>query len=70
MSSKTSGRKIQNNYTMLELELSEAIISFKELLNYIKAEDIYSGKEETPFREKQIEFQKIMVSEFIKENMF
>jgi len=65
MSSKTSGGNNHNNYIMLELELSEAIVSFKELLSYIEAEDIYSGKEETPFREKQIEFQKIMLSEFI-----
>ena len=66
MSSKTSDGKIHNNYLMLELELSKAIVSFKELLSYIEAEDVYSGNEETPFREKNIEFQKIMVSEFIK----
>ena len=64
MSSKTSDGKIHNNYLMLELELSKAIVSFKELLSYIEAEDAYSGNEETPFREKNIEFQKIMVSEF------
>ncbi len=50
---------------MLELELSETIVSFKKLLGYIGAEEIYSGKEEIPFREKFIEFQKIMLSEFI-----
>lgn len=65
MSSKTFGRKIHDNYIMRELELSEAIVSFKELLSYIGAEDIYSGKEEIPFREKQVEFQQIMVSEFM-----
>ena len=65
MSSKTSDRKFHNHFFGLELELSEAIVSFKELLNYIKAEDIYSGKEEIPFREKNIEFQKILISEFI-----
>jgi len=50
---------------MLELELSDTIVSFKELLGYIGAEYIYTGKEEIPFREKDIEFQKIMLSEFI-----
>ena len=65
MSSKTSDGKIHNNYLMLELELSKAIVSFKELLSYIEAEDVYSGNEETPFREKNIEFQKILISEFI-----
>jgi len=64
MSSKASDRKFHNNFFMLELELSETIVSFKKLLGYIGAEDIYSGKEEIPFREKFIEFQKIMLSEF------
>ena len=64
MSSKVSGKKFHKNNFTLELELSDIIISFKELLGYSGAEDIYSGKEETPFREKVIEFQKIMVSEF------
>ena len=65
MSSKVSGRKIHNNYIMLELELSEVIVSFKELFSNIEAVDIYSGKEEIPFQEKHIEFKQIMVSEFI-----
>jgi hypothetical protein len=65
MSSKTSGKKIHNNYIMLELELSEVVVSFKELLSNIEAVDIYSGKEEIPFQEKHIEFQQIMLSEFI-----
>jgi len=65
MSTKVSDKKIYNSYFMLELELSNTIVSFKELLGYIGAEDIYSGKEEIPFREKNIEFQKIMLSEFI-----
>jgi len=64
MSSKVSGKKFHNNYFMLELELSDIVVSFKELLGYIGAEDVYSGKEEIPFREKIIEFQKIMLSEF------
>lgn len=64
MSSKVSGRKFHKNYFMLELELSDTIVSFKELFGYNGAEDIYSGKEEIPFREKLIEFQKIMLSEF------
>ena len=64
MSSKVSGRKFHKNYFMLELELSDTIVSFKEWFGYNGAEDIYSGKEEIPFREKLIEFQKIMLSEF------
>ena len=65
MSSKIPRSKIHNNYFLLEFELSEAIVSFKELLSYIETEDIYSGKEKTPFREKHSEFQQIMLSEFI-----
>jgi len=49
---------------MVELELFDAIVSFKELFGYLGKEDIYSGKEDLPFREKHVEFQKIMVSEF------
>jgi len=64
MSSKVSGKKFHNSYLTLELELSDIIISFKELLGYIGAEDIYSGKEEIPFRERNIEFQRILLSEF------
>jgi len=64
MSSKVSGKKFHKNYFMFELELSEIVVSFKDLLGYIRAEDVYSGKEEIPFREKYIEFQKIMLSEF------
>ncbi|MBY9009659.1 MAG: hypothetical protein KGD74_07335 [Candidatus Lokiarchaeota archaeon] len=65
MSTKVSGKKIYNNYLMFELELSDTIISFRELLGYIGVKDIYSGKEVIPFREKHIDFQKIMLSEFI-----
>ena len=64
MSSKVSGGKFHKNYLMLELEIFDTIVSFKELFGYIGAEDIYSGKEEIPFRKKLIEFQKIMLSEF------
>lgn len=65
MSSKAPDRKLNKNYFMLELELSDAIISFKELLGCIGVEDIYTGKENIPFQQKQIEFQKIMLNEFI-----
>ncbi|MHA1234417.1 MAG: hypothetical protein ACTSQL_04940 [Promethearchaeota archaeon] len=64
MSSKVSGKKFHNNYFTLELELSEIVTSFKELLGYIGTEDIYSGKEEIPFRKRNIEFQRILLSEF------
>ena len=50
---------------MVELDLSDIIISFKELIGYLGKEDIYSGKEDLPFREKHVEFQKIMENEFI-----
>ena len=65
MSSKSSGRKFHNNYFIVELELSDTIVPFKKLLGYLGKEFIYSGTEDLPFREKQVEFQKIMISEFI-----
>ncbi|MHA1533294.1 MAG: hypothetical protein ACTSP8_01065 [Promethearchaeota archaeon] len=64
MSSKVSDKKFHKSYLMLELDLSDTIISFKELFGYIGAEYIYYKKEEIPFKEKLIEFQKIMLSEF------
>ncbi|MHA1473327.1 MAG: hypothetical protein ACTSQW_09550 [Promethearchaeota archaeon] len=65
MSIKISDKKFYNNYFLLEFELSDIVISFRELLGYIGVKDIYSGEEEIPFQEKSIEFQKIMLSEFI-----
>ena len=65
MSSKSSGRKFHNSDFMFELKLSNTIVSFKELFGYLGKKDIYSGKEDLPFQEKHVEFQKIMVNEFI-----
>jgi hypothetical protein len=65
MISKSPGRKFNNNHFMVELELTDTIVSFKELFGYLGKEDIYSGKENLPFREKHVEFQKIMLNEFM-----
>ena len=65
MSLKTFNKKFHNNDLMIGLELSDTIMSFKELFGYIGAKDVYSGKEEIPFRKKHIEFQKILLSEFL-----
>ncbi len=65
MSLKISGNKFHNHDFTIRLELSDSILSFKELFGYTGIKDIYSGKEEIPFREKHIEFQKILLSEFI-----
>jgi len=59
-----SKSKNHKNYFQSEYELSEIMISFKELINQIKAIDIYSGKENIPFREKDEEFQRLLLSEF------
>jgi len=64
MSIKESGKKFYNNYFLLEFELSDAVVSFKELLNYIGTKDIYSGNESIPFHEKDKEFQRLLLSEF------
>ncbi len=52
MSSKISDKKFHNNYFKLELELSDIVVSFRELLSYIGTKDIYSGSESIPFQEK------------------
>ncbi len=64
MSIKVSDKKFYNNYFLLEFELSDAVVSFKELLRYIGTKDIYSGNESIPFHEKDKEFQRLLFSEF------
>lgn len=52
MSSNTSKSRLQDYSFLFESNLSDFVISFKELFNHIKTIDIYSGKENIPFREK------------------
>ena len=59
-----SKSKNHNNRFQLEYELSDIMISFKDLIHKIKTIDIYSGKEKIPFREKDEEFQRLLLSEF------
>ena len=66
MSSNLSKSKLQDNSSVFEADLSDFIISFKEFFNHIKTIDIYSGNEEIPFREKDKEFQRLLLSEFKK----
>jgi len=62
MSIKVSDKNFYNNYFLFEL--SDVVISFKELLRYIGTKDIYSGNESVPFHEKDKEFQRLLLSEF------
>ncbi|MHA1479497.1 MAG: hypothetical protein ACTSPU_14985 [Promethearchaeota archaeon] len=64
MSSNTSKSRLQDYSFLFESNLSDFVISFKELFNHIKTIDIYSGKENIPFREKDEEFQRLLLSEF------
>ena len=64
MSSNTSKGKLQDYSFLFESNLSDFVISFKELFNHIKTIDIYSGNENIPFCEKDEEFQRILLSEF------
>lgn len=64
MSSNLSKKRFQGYSFLLESDLSDIIISFKELFNQIKAIDIYTGKENIPFLEKNEEFQRLLLSEF------
>ena len=64
MSLNTSKSRLQDNSSVFEAVLSDLIISFKELFNHIKTIDIYSGNEDIPFREKDEEFQRLLLSEF------
>ncbi len=65
MSSNISKNRFHGYSFLLESNLSDIIISFKELFNQIKALDIYSGYENIPFLEKDKEFQNLLLSEFL-----
>ncbi|NVM17035.1 MAG: hypothetical protein HWN80_04915 [Candidatus Lokiarchaeota archaeon] len=65
MSSNTSKKRLQDYSFLFEYNLSDFIISFKELFKHIKASDIYSGNENIPFQENDKKFQKLLLSEFI-----
>ena len=64
MSSNTSKIRLQDYSFLFESHLSDFTISFNELFNHIKAIYIYSGNENIPFRERDEEFQKLLLSEF------
>jgi hypothetical protein len=65
MSSNTSNSKIHDKYFWLEKELSEIIISFKDLLKHIQSRDVYTGEEKIPFSKKEAEYRKLLISEFL-----
>ena len=66
MSSNTSESKVRGKKILrLDGELSEIIIPFKDLINKIPSLDIYTGEENIPFSEKEIEYRKILLSEFL-----
>ena len=60
-----SKNKIHENHYRIDYELSEIVISFKDLINKIKSVDVYSGEENIPFFKKEAEFRKIFLSEFL-----
>lgn len=65
MSTNTPKSKIHQNYFRLEYNLSEIIISFKDLINKIKSVDVYTGEENIPFSKRDTEFREILLSEFL-----
>lgn len=65
MSSNLSKNKLQEYSFLLESNLSDIVVSFKELFNHIETIDIYSGNENIPFLEKDEKFQKLLLSEFL-----
>ncbi len=65
MSSNLSKNRFQGYSFLLETNLSDIVVSFKELFNHVKTIDIYPGNENIPFLEKNEEFQNLMLSEFL-----
>lgn len=66
MSSNSIKNKVHVDHSGLGYKISEIIISFKELINKTPSLDIYNGDENIPFSEKEAEFRKILISEFLK----
>jgi len=64
MSSNKSEGRLHDYSFLIESNLSDFVISFKELFNHAITIDIYSGKEDIPFQEKDEEFQRLLLSEF------
>ena len=65
MSSNTSKNRFQGYSFLLETNLSDIVVSFKELFSHVKTIDIYPGNENIPFLEKDEEFQRLLLSEFL-----
>jgi len=64
MSSNSSESNVFEDYHEIEEQLSGSVITFRELIHKITTLDIYSGNEKIPFRERDKEFQRILLSEF------
>ena len=64
MSSNLSKNRFQGYSFLLESNLSDIVVSFKELFSHAKTIDIYPGNENIPFKEKDEEFQRLLLSEF------
>ncbi|MFX1287634.1 MAG: hypothetical protein ACFFFY_03610 [Promethearchaeota archaeon] len=60
-----SKSKIHESNSRLDYELSEIIVSFKDLIHKIEFADVYTGEEKIPFSEKEAEFREILLSEFL-----
>lgn len=60
-----SKSKIHENNSGLDYELSEIIVSFKDLIHKIEFADVYTGEEKIPFSKKEAEFREILLSEFL-----
>ncbi|MHA1916092.1 MAG: hypothetical protein ACW986_19100 [Promethearchaeota archaeon] len=49
-------------------DISRLIIPFNVVFNIFNPPDIYDGKEVIPFEEKDLEFRKILIHEFITQD--
>ena len=46
-------------------DYSNAIIPFSDFFHKIELVDVYSGKEKIPFKERDSEYKKILLTEFL-----
>jgi len=61
---------ISNEINVFEesLDVSNLIIPFSIIFKKVTPPDIYTGKEMIPFKERILEFQQILMSEFLMVN--
>jgi len=52
-------------FDIIELNFSDFVVPFSSVIKKLTPSDIYTGLENIPFKEKDPEFKKILMTEFL-----